>query len=191
MNQWISNDSVNQWSSELMNQWNDGSVNQWFGDSVNQWIMHGWTRESMSRWNNGWVNERVDVDESQWMSEPMNQWITDSVNQWISEPDRSKSYIRISKCWKIEVFRALLEDEVGKMCTRLWRGLGLTKNGKKNHVRNGAESSPLSALCEHWSIPCDAPAMRLCNRFWQRAPKRKWSCDAPGKRDCSWRLLSR
>ena len=169
MNQWISNDSVNQWSSELMNQWNDGSVNQWFGDSVNQWIMHGWTRESMSRWNNGWVNERVDVDESQWMSEPMNQWITDSVNQWISEPDRSKSYIRISKCWKIEVFRALLEDEVGKMCTRLWRGLGLTKNGKKKHVRNGAESSPLSALCEHWSIPCDAPAMRLCNRFWQSA----------------------
>ena len=161
--QWISNFSVNQWSNDPTNQWND-SVNQWLSVSVIQWIndpTHEWTCESM--------NQRMSESMNQWTSESLNQWITDSVNQWISEPDRSKSYIRISKCWKIEVFRALLEDEVGKMCTRLWRGLGLTKNGKKNHVRNGAESSPLSALCEHWSIPCDAPAMRLCNRFWQSA----------------------
>ena len=48
------------------------------------------------------------------------------------------------------------------------------------HVRSSAESSPLSALHEHWSIWCDTPAIRVCNCLWQnamawlRAAKHQW-----------------
>ena len=39
---------------------------------------------------------------------------------------------------------------------------------KKGHSRSSAESSPLSALREPWSIQYNAPAMRVFNR-WQNA----------------------
>ena len=58
---------------------------------------------------------------------------------------------------------------------------------RKNwHVQSSATSSPLSALREHWSTWCDAPAMWVCSRLWQnalarlRAAKHQWCCRAPG-----------
>ena len=60
-----------------------------------------------------------------------------------------------------------------------------------------AVESPLPALHGRCSIQRDTPAMRVCNRLWQnalawlRAAKHEGPCcDAPGKRDCSWRFLN-
>ena len=57
------------------------------------------------------------------------------------------------------------------------------KKNRKNLSRSAqpricVEESPLAALRERWSIWCDAPAMRVCNRLWQKigtAARRKAS----------------
>ena len=70
------------------------------------------------------------------------------------------------------------------------------KNVKNWRDQHGLKKSALLTLRECWPIWLDAPAMRVCNRLWQnalarlRAVKHEWCCDAPGKRDCSWRLLN-
>ena len=107
-----------------------------------------------------------------------------------TEMDRSKRSICTSKMLKKLRRRSTLGrwSELAKSARYDFR--------KKKSKSTSTESSPVSALRKRWSIWCDAPAMQVCNRLWQnvltrlRAAKQEWCCDAPGKRDCSWRVLN-
>ena len=81
------------------------------------------------------------------------------------------------------------------------RALDFTKKTKLTtsnnwHRQANAKSFPFSALRGRWSIWRDAPAMPVCCRLWQNAlarlhaAKHEWCCEAPGTRDCSWKLLN-
>ena len=61
--------------------------------------------------------------------------------------------------FKMPKHRALLEDEVGKMCARLQRELELTKQNMFKRLRAADK-------CAEKFIWCDAPAIRDCN--WRR-----------------------
>ena len=76
-----------------------------------------------------------------------------------SAQDCVESPMCISKNVKsLDDFGALLEQEVGKMCTGLLRELGCAQ-----------ESSPLSAPRARSWIQCNTLVMRVCNRLWQNA----------------------
>ena len=60
VNEWVVNESMNQWINEIKIQWTNASIHesmiQWISESVNEWISID--REVMSGWvNNQWVNE--------------------------------------------------------------------------------------------------------------------------------------
>ena len=61
---------------------------------------------------------------------------------------------------------------------------------KKKLAQSNAESSPLSVLREQSSIWRDNPAIRVCKRKLLGTAARSTRGRAPGKWDCSWRLVT-
>ena len=69
---------------------------------------------------------------------------------------------------RVKALRALLEDEVCKMCTSLWGELDFRKLRRSERPRICVVESALFMLCERWSIWRDA----LCYAGWQPAVAR-------------------
>ena len=88
-----------------------------------------------------------------------------------------KAWTAVEHFWKIRSAKCARDCSESSICCKI---------RKSWHVQSSATSSPLSALREHWSIWCDAPAMWVCSRLWQnalarlRAAKHQWCCRAPG-----------
>ena len=123
-----------------------------------------------------------------------------------SAQDWSESPVCMSVCSRTSILGALLQYEVGKMHTKHHETVvrARCQKGKKNETEKMAPSekpricwvdSALLTLREFWLIWRDAPLLcgfaSGCGKTHRHGcAQQSWCCDAPGKQDCSRRLLN-